>query len=210
MLMAKLQDATRRAEEVVRALQMHSPHVHTAAHEVMACAANAAQATFVPVGGGHPITCLNRMVSENGTVHWAPAQWPAAGSMPMPNGSMQHQQQLAMSQCEFTVHNAHQMPSHSHPMLLSAMANGSLSGFATSTGMPNLVSRLLYPPHLGAAAYTGMQFSIPCYTMPTTSSAGSAHHGAGYSSMPEMTPAPSAPVTSQDPAFWAVLDALLN
>jgi hypothetical protein len=211
MLMTKLQDATRRAEEVVRALQMHSAHVHTAAHEVMAheamaCAANAAQATFVPVGGGHPITCLNRMVSENGAVHWAPAQWPAAGSMPMPNGSMQHQQQLAMSQ------NAHQMPSHSHPMLLSAMAN-TQSGFATSTGMPNLVSRLLYPPHLGAAAYTGMQFSIPCYTMPTTSSAGSgaAHHGAGYTSMPEMTSiAPSAPATSQDPAFWAVLDALLN
>lgn len=204
MLMAKLQDATRRAEEVVRALQMHSAHVHTAAHEVMAheamaCAANAAQATFVPVGGGHPITCLNRMVSENGAVHWAPAQWPAAGSMPMPNGSMQHQQQLAMSQ------NAHQM-------LLSAMAN-TQSGFATSTGIPNLVSRLLYPPHLGAAAYTGMQFSIPCYTMPTTSSAGSgaAHHGAGYTSMPEMTSiAPSAPATSQDPAFWAVLDALLN
>ena len=207
MLMAKLQDATRRAEEVVRALQMHSAHVHTAAHEVMAheamaCAANAAQATFVPVGGGHPITCLNRMVSENGAVHWAPAQWPAAGSMPMPNGSMQHQQ-LAMSQ------NAHQMPSHSHQMLLSAMAN-TQSGFATSTGIPNLVSRLLYPPHLGAAAYTGMQFSIPCYTMPTTSSADSAHHGAGYSSMPGMTPATSAPATSQDPAFWAVLDALLN
>jgi hypothetical protein len=116
----------------------------------------------------------------------------------MPNGSMQHQQQLAMSQ------NAHQM-------LLSAMAN-TQSGFATSTGIPNLVSRLLYPPHLGAAAYTGM-FSIPCYTMPTTSSAGSgaAHHGAGYTSMPEMTSiAPSAPATSQDPAFWAVLDALLN
>ena len=205
MLMAKLQDATRRAEEVMRALQMHgrghSPHVHTAAHEVMAheamaCAANAAQATFVPVGGGHPITCLNRMVSENGAVHWAPAQWPAAGSMPMPNGSMQHQQQLAM-------------PQNAHQMLLSAMAN-TQSGFATSTGMPNLVSRLLYPPHLGAAAYTGMQFSIPCYTMPTTSSADSAHHGAGYSSMPGMTPATSAPATSQDPAFWAVLDALLN
>jgi hypothetical protein len=47
--------------------------------------------------------------------------------------------------------------------------------------------------------------------MPTTSSAGSAHHGAGYTSMPEMTSiAPSAPATSQDPAFWAVLDALLN
>lgn len=219
MMMAELQDATRRAEEVMRALQVHSPKAHTAAHEVMSGAvtgaAHAAEATFVPVGGGHPMTCLNRMVSENGTVNWAPAHWPFAGSMPMPNGSMQLQQHLAMSQ------NAYQM-------LPSAMAN-TQSGFATSMPNWNLLSRLLYPPQLGAAAYTGFpQFSIPCYTMPPTSSAGSAHRyahrGEVHSSMPDMTsrchldvismpettPAPSAPSTSQDPAFWAVLDALLN
>ncbi len=158
------------------------------------------QATFVPVGG-KPVTSLQRLPTENhGMVGWAPGGWPAA--MPMtapPSVPMTAPQPAAMPPHAAAMHAALANPQAG---FAAAAAMQTVMGAMGQAVMPSrMLSRMLYPPQLGAAAYMGMPF--PPYAMPH------AAPGAVHTAMADMAPA-AAPQMAAPDTFGFDLDALLS